>query len=227
MTIYKKTCELLFEKAEKDSLDLLVYDFYREFDNNELKEEKINEFKISSLKENPKLLLDINLSPWNKLYKSEIIKKNNIKFIENLKYEDAPFVVEMIKKSKRIGKLNKALYYYVIHNNSETTVRDERVFDIIKIIDIIRENLKDTKEVKEELDTLTIYMLMNYNIQQRVQKNWSVGSKFIDESFDYLNKNIPNYKDNVYFKQRNMLKSIIEKNKNISKLYCKLYRLWK
>lgn len=225
--IDKKTCELLFEKAEKDSLDLLVYDFYREFDNNELKEEKINEFKISSLKENPKLLLDINLSPWNKLYKSEIIKKNNIKFIENLKYEDAPFVVEMIKKSKRIGKLNKALYYYVIHNNSETTVRDERVFDIIKIIDIIRENLKDTKEVKEELDTLTIYMLMNYNIQQRVQKNWSVGSKFIDESFDYLNKNIPNYKDNVYFKQRNMLKSIIEKNKNISKLYCKLYRLWK
>ncbi len=222
-----KTCELLFEKAENENLDLLVYDFYREFDNKELKEEKINEFKTSSLKENPKLLLDINLSPWNKLYKSEIIKKNSIKFIENLKYEDAPFVANMIKNSKRIGKLNKSLYYYVIHNNSETTVRDERVFDIIKIIDIIRNSLKDVREVKEELDTLTIYMLMNYNIQQRVQKDWSVGNKFIDESFDYLNKNIPNYKDNVYFKQRNMLKSIIEKNKSISKLYCRLYRLWK
>ena len=169
------------------------------------------------------MLLDINLAPWNKLYKRELIINNNIKFVENLKYEDAPFVIETIDKAKKIGKLNEFLNYYIIHKNSETTVRDERVFDIIKIVDRIRIYMKNKDYIKNELDTLTISILMNYNIQQRVQKDWTVGKRFIDESFSYLKKNIPNYRDNIYFKPRGMLKSFIEKNRIITKLYCYIY----
>lgn len=225
----KNACEKLYNKIENDSLDLLVYDFYREFDNGKKEEEKLQKFDISNLKENPKLLLNINLSPWNKLYKTEVIKGNNTKFVENLKYEDAPFVVEAIINSKRIGKLDESLYYYMIHSNSETTIRDKRIFDILEIVDIIRKKVKKLKSdsINEVLDTLTISILMNYNIQQRMQKNKRVGMEFIDKSFEYLQRNIPNYKNNVYFKDRNMLKSIIEKNKQISKLYCRMYRVKK
>lgn len=225
----KNACEKLYNKIENDSLDLLVYDFYREFDNGKKEEEKLQKFDISNLKENPKLLLNINLSPWNKLYKTEVIKGNNTKFVENLKYEDAPFVVEAIINSKRIGKLDESLYYYMIHSNSETTIRDKRIFDILEIVDIIRKKVKKLKSdsINEVLDTLTISILMNYNIQQRMQKNKKVGMEFIDKSFEYLQRNIPNYKNNVYFKDRNMLKSIIEKNKQISKLYCRMYRVKK
>ncbi|MBP3841519.1 MAG: glycosyltransferase [Bacilli bacterium] len=225
----KNACEKLYNKIENDSLDLLVYDFYREFDNGKKEEEKLQKFDISNLKENPKLLLNINLSPWNKLYKTEVIKGNNTKFVENLKYEDAPFVVEAIINSKRIGKLDESLYYYMIHSNSETTIRDKRIFDILEIVDIIRKKVKKLKSdsINEVLDTLTISILMNYNIQQRMQKNKKVGMEFIDKSFEYLQRNIPSYKNNVYFKDRNMLKSIIEKNKQISKLYCRMYRVKK
>lgn len=225
----KNACEKLYNKIENDSLDLLVYDFYREFDNGKKEEEKLQKFDISNLKENPKLLLNINLSPWNKLYKTEVIKGNNTKFVENLKYEDAPFVVEAIINSKRIGKLDESLYYYMIHSNSETTIRDKRIFDILEIVDIIRKKVKKLKSdsINEVLDTLTISILMNYNIQQRMQKNKKVGMEFIDKSFEYLQRNIPNYKNNIYFKDRNMLKSIIEKNKQISKLYCRMYRVKK
>ena len=225
----KNACEKLYNKIENDSLDLLVYDFYREFDNGKKEEEKLQKFDISNLKENPKLLLNINLSPWNKLYKTEVIKGNNTKFVENLKYEDAPFVVEAIINSKRIGKLDESLYYYMIHSNSETTIRDKRIFDILEIVDIIRKKEKKLKSdsINEVLDTLTISILMNYNIQQRMQKNKKVGMEFIDKSFEYLQRNIPSYKNNVYFKDRNMLKSIIEKNKQISKLYCRMYRVKK
>ena len=65
---------------------------------------------------------------------------------------------------------------------------------------------------------------MNYNIQQRVQQS-DLGSKFIDESFKYLEKNVPNYRKNKYYKNRGFLRSFIEKNKGISKLYCKLYKI--
>lgn len=221
---YLKTdaCEVLYKRIEKEKLDLVVCDFYRV--NSNVLEEKINDFKNTSLKDNPKLLLDINLAPWNKIYRSDLIKDNKIKFVEDLKYEDAPFVALALLKSKKIGKVNKPLVYYRVHERSETTVRDERIFDIIKIVDIIRDYFKDYDWSSDVVDTLTIKILVNYNIQQRNIRDKKLRNKFIDSTFDYFERNIPNYRQNSYFKERNMLKSFIEKNKGLSKLYCDLYR---
>ena len=219
----ENACEVLYEKIDKEKLDLVVCDFYRVNSNSKIIE-KIISFKNTSLKDNPNLLLNVNLAPWNKIYRSDLIKNNNIKFIEDLKYEDAPFVTLSLLKSKRIGKVDKPLINYTIHEKSETTVRDERIFDIIKIVDIIRNHFKDYSLSREVIDTLTIKILVNYNIQGRNIKDKDIRNKFIDETFSYLEKNIPNYKSNIYFKERSMLKSFIEKSKVLSKLYCDLYR---
>lgn len=219
----ENACEELYKKIEKEKLDVVVCDFYR-VDSNSKEVEKIISFKNTSLKDNPNLLLNINLAPWNKIYRSALIKNNNIKFIEDLKYEDAPFVALSLLKSKKIGKVDKPLINYTIHEKSETTVRDERIFDIIKIVDIIRSYFKDYSWSREVIDTLTIKILVNYNIQGRNIKDKDMRNKFIDETFSYLEKNIPNYKSNIYFKERSMLKSFIEKSKVLSKLYCDMYR---
>lgn len=216
-------CEVLYKKIDKEMLDLVVCDFYRVVNDSKIIE-KIASFKNTSLKDNPNLLLNVNLAPWNKIYRSDLIKNNNIKFIEDLKYEDAPFVVLSLLKSKKIGKVDKTLVYYTIHEKSETTVRDERIFDIIKIVDIIRSYFKDYFWSREVIDTLTIKILVNYNIQGRNIKDKDIRNKFIDETFSYLEKNIPNYKSNIYFKERSVLKSFIEKSKILSKLYCDMYR---
>lgn len=216
-------CEKLYNKAIKEKSDLVVFDFYRVEDT--LKEVTINNFKSSSLKENPNLLLDINLGPCNKLIKRELIDKNNTRFNEELKYEDTPFVTEIIKNANKISKLNEYLHYYVIHSNSETTVRDERVFDIIKIIDIIRNQYKDEKYMEDIVNKLTVRTFTNYTIQQRVQKDLKVGMKFIDEAFSYMKKNIPNYKNNKYYETRGILRRTVEKNKFITKVYCSIYNL--
>lgn len=216
-------CEVLYKKIDKEMLDLVVCDFYRVVNDSKIIE-KIASFKNTSLKDNPNLLLNVNLAPWNKIYRSDLIKNNNIKFIEDLKYEDAPFVVLSLLKSKKIGKVDKTLVYYTIHEKSETTVRDERIFDVIKIVDIIRSYFKDYFWSREVIDTLTIKILVNYNIQGRNIKDKDIRNKFIDETFSYLEKNIPNYKSNIYFKERSVLKSFIEKSKILSKLYCDMYR---
>lgn len=219
----KDACEILFKKIDKDNLDLVICDFYKG-NKDQFEEIKINEFNNTSLQNNPRLLLDINLAPWNKIYRSDLIKNNNIKFIENLKYEDAPFVVLSLLKARKIGKVNKPLLYYIIHKNSETTIRDEKIFDIIKIIDIIRDYSKEYEWTKEVIDEMTIQILVNYNIQQREIQDKKMRDKFINQTFSYFEKNIPNYKQNSYFNNRNMLKSIIEKSRILSKLYCDLYR---
>lgn len=220
--IEENACEELFDRCKKDDLDLLVCDFYREFSNKKVKEDRLEDFSNTKLIDNPKLLNIVNLSPWNKLYRRDLIIKNDIRFIEDLKYEDAPFVIDCLYKAKNIGKLNRCLNYYVIRNNSETTIRDEKCFDILKIIDIFRNKLKDERNLKEELDKLTVRIITNYTIQQRKQKDKKVAKRFINEAFNYLEKNIPDYKDNKYFENRSVLKRTIEKSKFLTNLYCSL-----
>lgn len=215
----KDACEKLYNKAENNNLDVVICDFYKIFDNGNIEEVRIPSFKDSSLKDNPKILNE-NLAPWAKIYKRTLIVRNEIKFIENLKYEDAPFVLEALDRAKKIGKLDECLNYYAVHDNSETTVRDKKVFDILKIIDIIRQYFKNKEYIKEELDKLTVRMLTNYTIQQRYQEDKKVGSRFIDEAFAYMKKEIPDYKRNKYYKNRSFLKKTIEKNKLLTKIYC-------
>ena len=218
----KNACEILYNKAINTNSDLVVCDFYKVYENEELEEVRLIDFKQTSLKKMPSLINKINLSPWNKIYKRELITSNNLKFIENLKYEDAPFVLQSVFYAKNISKVNECLNYYVIHGNSETTVRDKKCFDILKIIDIIRNDLKE-EYLKEELDNLTVRIVTNYTIQQRMQKDKEIGMEFIDKAFAYLKKEVPDYKSNKYYPGRG-IKRIIEKNKTLTKLYCKLYK---
>ena len=216
-------CEEMFNKAEKDKLDLVICDFYKEYDDGRIEEIKTPSFENSSLKDNPNIITEY-LCPWAKIYKSSLLKDNNIRFVEDLKYEDAPFVIEALDKAKKIGKVDKCLNYYLIHGNSETTVRDKRCFDILKIIDKIRTYTKDKDYLKEKIDKLTVRIITNYTIQQRVQIDKKVGEEFIDEAFSYLEKEVPDYKNNKYYENRGFIRRTIEKNKFLTKIYCKLYK---
>ena len=221
--IDKDACDKLFKRIEQDKSDVVVCDYYK-VKNNVQEKNKIDDFKTTTLKEHPELINKINTAPWNKIYRRDLIIKEDIKFVENTKYEDSPFVLKALDKANKISKLNEYLNYYIVHGNSETTVRDERVYDFFKIIEIIRVYFKDKEYMKDELDYYIISMLMNYNIQQRVQKDKRIAMNFIDKSFEYLDKYVPNYKNNRYFKERSKMKGFIEKHKGISKMYCKIYR---
>ena len=222
----RSACEKLYSKAENEQLDLVLCNFHKMLEKDDELEEITPDFVIpyfenTTLDKNPNLLLEVNLAPWNKLYKKELIE--NIKFEENLKYEDAPFVIESIIKAKRIGKLDKETYYYVVNSNSETTIRDERIFDIFKILDIIGRLVENKKQLTEVYKTLCIRIICNYNIQQRYQKKIKTANRFINKGFYYMKKVDPKYKHSVYFKNRSKNKALIEKNKFLTKLYCFIY----
>ena len=57
-----------------------------------------------------------------------------------------------------------------------------------------------------------------------MQEDKKIGMTFIDEAFDYLKKEIPDYKNNKYYENRSLLKRTIEKNKLLTKIYVKLYK---
>lgn len=213
-------CEKLYKKIEADKSDIVVYNFNK-IEKDIVEKVTIQPFLKTKLMNTPHILLDINMSPWNKLYKRELIIKNKIRFVENLKYEDAPFVAEALYKAENISYLNEYLYNYIIHSNSETTIRDKKMFDIIKIVDIIRKKLNEPY-LTDTINKLTVRILTNYTIQQRYNKNKIERNKFIDKAFDYLKNNVKDYKNNKYYKNRGIRK-YIEKSRIVTKIYCIIY----
>lgn len=79
-----------------------------------------------------------SLSPvWNKFFKTELIKKNNISFDKELfLMEDFLFVLDCMKTSKTIYLHNKIAYrYYQPENDSRVYARLDRVTDINSYIE--------------------------------------------------------------------------------------------
>lgn len=217
----KDFCEKMYNKAKKDKCDLVICDFYK--DEDILKEINFISFKDTNLKKMPELINYINLGPCNKLYKKDLFKNKDNRFIENLKYEDAPFVIRMLISANKIGKVDKCLTNYVIHDKSETTVRDERIYDILKIVEIMVKDLEKENHPKNYVTNLITMILLDYNIQQRYIKSKKERNKFINKVFIYLNEIDHNWKKCEYLKTFSFLKRIIKTNKFLTKLYCSMY----
>lgn len=207
--------EEMLLKAKQTNADIVVCDMYKTFNHNLTKSDPIK-FESGNLEHQPKQLLDIPLGPCGKLFSKKILKTA---FAENLKYEDVPFVSNALLNSKNTVKLDKYMYYYTIHKDSETTSMDERVFDILKILEMTNFNLKKYPFLNNEIEYLNILLLSRYNLQQRNQKEKELRIKFLNDSFKFLNDNFPKWKNNIYFKKEPFIKRIIKTNKLLIKLY--------
>lgn len=216
-------CEYMYQKAVNDDCDLVVCDFFE--DRNTLVGIKFKDFKDTNLRETPELINYINLGPCNKLYKKSLFDDKSNRFEENLKYEDAPFVVKMLVSANRIGKVNDYLTYYVIHSNSETTIRDKRMYDILEITDIIVNDLKKVDYPNDSLVSLAVMILTDYTIQQRYISDVKYRHDFINKVFKYLNNLDRKWRRCSYLKRFPSLKRYVKTSKLLTKIYCDLYNL--
>ena len=211
--IAKNAMENLYKKAIDLKADIVVGNMLRLKDDNSLTKDEIN-FPEGNLDNNKTQIFEIPLGPCGKLFRKDILTVN---FSEEYKYEDVPFTANAIKNSKKTIKCNDYIYYYRIHDNSETTSMDKRVFDILEILK--QTNSFFNRSIYDELEYLNIQLLSRYNLQQKNQKDKKLAKDFLNKSFAHLNKYFPNWKKNKYLKKRNILKRIIETHKSLIKLY--------
>ncbi|MFI3836121.1 glycosyltransferase family 2 protein [Streptococcus equinus] len=61
---------------------------------------------------------------WNKIYRRELIEKNNIRFVEGLfTAEGDRFVFDVIQKSSKVGVGCRKVYYYRLNNTQSATTK--------------------------------------------------------------------------------------------------------
>lgn len=92
------------------------------------------------------MTFDFNIdAPWGKLFRTDVIKKNNIHFPENLKRsEDAFFCMEYYYHAKRIGYINWFGYQYNVRENSLSKHYGAEVLSTLE--QVLQTNLKWVSE---------------------------------------------------------------------------------
>lgn len=213
----KDILKKLYRKQKDNNADIVIYNYKIIEKRKQTPIVVIKEDKLDDIKE---IITNINFSPWNKMYNRKLLINNKILFPEKLKYEDVPFVIEALIKSKKITYLNEFGYNYVIHDRSETTIRDSRMFDILEI-------LKKTKSILKsypnEYKIILVKVLTNYTIQQRYNKNHEEAITFIKEAFKMLKSDVGNFKKNIYYKDISFIKKVVKRSKLLTIIYLKLY----
>lgn len=110
--------ENMYNRAQKDKSDIVVCEYYMYYgENNEknyIEKYDADPQKIYTNYEVMDLMLNYKLQGqlWNKLFKTELLKKIEFRFEPGRYIQDAFPVFRAIHKSKAICFINKSLYYY-------------------------------------------------------------------------------------------------------------------
>lgn len=114
------------------------------------------EKKINNCKEiEEKILLDNKIGGflWNKIFKSKIIKNNNLKFNKEIHFcEDLLFVTEYIKYCKKTKYQNECLYNYRMRKNSASgNFFNKKSLSILYVYEILISKYKDNYKILSDL----------------------------------------------------------------------------
>lgn len=210
--------------CEKNHLSLLYSHYYK------VMEERAVLFQTDSIsftnvRKDPSILCKVDYGPCNKIFLKEMIDAHTIRFAENIKYEDMPFVAKSLFHAKKVGHLDAPYYYYRIHAGSETTTMDTRVFDIFQCLDMVNEYYAKEKKVKQGLEYLNIREVTRYMLRQRYQKEKKIQKDFVKAGFAYLDTHFPLWKQNVYYKQEPLWKRFIKNHPVCMQFYFFFYRM--
>lgn len=140
---------------------------------------------------------------WSRIYKKEMILKNNISFLEGVSYEDSYFNYLTALYANKVVKHEGAFYHYVYNPNSTTKTRnDVRQYTKLYVIEKTFEECKRRGLYDiyyNEIDFKYVYMLEG-SVRTFVQNFDRPDITKIKVIQKMIKDNTPNYRANPYYK---------------------------
>lgn len=169
-------CELYLKYYEKSLADVIIADIFRIEPNGE--ERYVKLFKDGAeWKENDEISKLVNLTaayklnvfadgmsakfgyggPWNKAFKSSLIKNNDITFpVEIRQYEDRLFNMLAYVKADKVVYMNQAVYKYYATAQSVTKAKSSDVFELNDKIFGIYNEFYNMFEISNSQKTMSV-----------------------------------------------------------------------
>lgn len=225
-TLFEKLCN----KAMAEDADLTECHYHSMLEQETTDENGLPTYKeigtrgtIKAHEDVRELFINPQVSPWNKLYKRELLTDNKITFPEGMIYEDTAFYIKTLPFVKKHAYVDEKLVYYCVRKNSTMTSNlGGRVGDIFKVFDdiiefFLRKGLFG--KYKDELEYFCVKTAFCSNISRigRVH-SFVMRKELYDRTFAFVTKHFPDYRKNKYFNGK-----IGMYIKSVNRLTCGLY----
>ena len=196
-------CRLLYEKATADGNDLVLFRYYNVDSETGVRKEYIaschnQNFRVA---DKPYELPAISPYPWIKFIHRDLF--NGLCFPEGIRFEDLPVAYLLAVKARSIGYVDQCFYNYRKNVGflSRLTPSTLHIRNAIIFMKKEMEKLGLFEQYQTELDFIAVRhffyrfwkLLTNYETDQKELK-----LQLINELFDYIESNIPNWENNHY-----------------------------
>lgn len=150
-----KMYQTLYQKAKDENLDIVICQYFeKRTDSSTLVSHQLGNNPKSKIISTP-----IYCSLCNKLVRRDIIDWNNLLYPNHHMMEDAVLCAQMFYFAKKVGYVNKPLYYYRINEDSICHVSTEEgdlkrwneAYENVKIIERFLKKQQTDKQYKNEL----------------------------------------------------------------------------
>lgn len=187
--IKENSLNRLCTKMDNEDLDILVYDFVKEYDNVDF----IHEQAMEIIDDKHYVLSTPNAC--NKMFKTSIFQENGVRFPTKIWYEDLAVIPGLVKYTKKIGYIHEGIYYYQFRSQSimNQVKYNPKMLEMINSINNLSPYLD---EYPLELEFLSLHHLF-YGSSLRL-----LPFKKYDELETCLKtheKNFPNWDKNPYY----------------------------
>ena len=188
--------EKLYEEAKKNDFDLVECAYFRDYENYSIIKHAVknNKSKISC---NPS-------GQWNKLIRTETIRKANLKFLKDIWYEDYNFNAKLIPFLKTTGVLDTPLYHYVQHSGSIMHSITLKIKDIYTATDDILDFYKKNNifdQFSTDLEYLICKEILLSSGLRCLEYDKKNKTHLVQENYSYLMEKFPNWKKNKFLRQ--------------------------
>jgi len=190
--------EKLYNKAIETKADMTVCDY--EF----ITGTKVIYKATKSFRDQKDMFIDCFVDPWNKLFRADVLKDNDVRFPEGYFYEDTGWFIMSIPFVNKSSKINEALAkHYKREGSSMTALDDRRVEHIFPVLDTsldfyVRKGLYDDYKTELEYFCSKILLCSSFRRISRV-KDKRIRKQLVRKTFTYLEEHFPQYKKNDYY----------------------------
>lgn len=196
----------MYETAKKNGSDFVESAYeYLQVDSKGNKKELPSYGNVRAYKNIKEMFIDPLVSPWNKIYKRELLQENEILFPEGLIYEDTAFFIKAIPFIRRpIHLPEKLIHHYLWPNSTMNANKAKKVGNIFAVLqDILRfydeNNIREA--YKDELEYFCVKILLCSSLRRIAQVyDKKMRKEFIQETKRMIRTCFPCYRKNKYFK---------------------------
>ena len=201
----------LYDTIKKDDSDVAICGFQREdFNTGKVFSKEMNKLEGTyKLSNDYGIILEINTSMWNKLFKRDVMKSLLEFRLDALGLGDMTLLAYMYSKINKVAFSKDVLYFYQVREGSNISTMKVDVVDsiydnLIRIKKIYEQEKSEMIEILDAYAFLHLGVSMMYRLYRSDKENFN---KLYKDNLNVLNTEFSKWNKNKYYSLKYVLKN--------------------